>query len=114
MLNISTHLILSFFQPVKCHICGNILQCYELLKAHQSVPNNCGSCKQPFKTTCELLRHKCEGLPKDEPIQKKIKIKTEPIDTDSTSSQGAPVVLKTINDDNVPAIVDEEINKKSK
>ena len=64
-------------QPIKCHECGNLLQSYELLKAHQSLPNHCGTCKDPFKTTCDLLRHKCEGP--EESGGKKIRIKTEPV-----------------------------------
>ena len=55
----------SFFQPVKCHLCEKLLQSYELLKAHQTLPNHCGTCKEPFKTTCQLLQHKCEGEAKN-------------------------------------------------
>ena len=53
------------FQPVKCHLCEKLLQSYELLKAHQTLPNHCGTCKEPFKTTCQLLQHKCEGEAKN-------------------------------------------------
>lgn len=51
-------------QPVKCKDCNNLIQCYTLLREHQSSPTFCGICRQPFANTCKLLRHECPGEPK--------------------------------------------------
>ena len=100
---------------MKCAECGNLLQSYELLKAHLSLANHCGTCKEPFESTCKLLRHDCKGPPAvEEPLGKKIKIKTEPIEEKESSSLSTKVVLKNINDDNVPEISDSEMQQSKK
>lgn len=84
-----------------------MLQSYELLKAHQTVLNHCGTCITQFKTTCELLRHTCPGhiSPKSTTPDKRVRIKTEPGLADAMSPV---VVLKNINDSHIPAIIDDE------
>ena len=100
---------------MKCAECQNLLQSYELLKAHQSLANHCGTCKEPFQTTCKLLRHECKGPPAiEEPLGKKIKIKTEPVEEKDTSSMSSKVVLKNIDDESVPEISDSEMQGKKK
>ena len=86
-------------QPAKCVKCHNLLQSYELLKAHQTLSNFCGTCKQKFNTMCDLIQHSCEGPPVSNP-PKKIKLKAE-------ATGGPLVILKNIDDGNVPAIVDD-------
>ena len=83
-----------------------------MLKSHLTVPNSCGACVQKFNTTCQLLRHKCPGIPEKQPnisnvpAEKRIRIKTEP---GLPSIPQAPIViLKNVNDSNVPAIIDDE------
>lgn len=88
-----------FHQPAKCFECGNLLQSFELLKAHQNIQNFCGSCNKKFPNSCQLLRHECSGPEKKAPV----KVKTEP---GITGPSGPIVVLKNVNDSNVPAITD--------
>ena len=85
-----------------------------MLKSHLTVPNSCGSCFQKFNTTCQLLRHKCPGIPEKQPsnisnfpAEKRIRIKTEPGLLPSIP-QAPVVILKNVNDSNVPAIIDDE------
>ena len=103
------------FQPTKCFDCGNLIQCYALLKSHQTVPNSCGACVQKFKTMCQLLRHKCSENPEKNmsnnsiisspaPSEKRIRIKSEP----GLIPQAPVVFLKNVNDTNIPAILDDE------
>jgi len=105
-------------QPAKCFDCGNLIQCYGLLKSHQTVPNSCGACVQKFNTTCQLLRHTCAGIPEKSlnisssnvppsPAEKRIRIKTEP-GLIPAIPQAPVVILKNVNDSNIPEIIDDE------
>ena len=89
-------------QPAKCVNCNNLLQSYELLKAHQTLSNFCGTCKQKFDTMCDLIQHSCQGPPPP-PLNppKKIKIKSEAKDY-----KKPVIVLKNIDDGAIPLIVD--------
>ena len=95
-------------QPAKCVRCNNLLQSYELLKAHQTLSNFCGTCKQKFDTMCELIQHSCQGPPPPPLINptKKIKIKAETKD-----HKNPVVVLKNIDDDAIPVIADLDIDE---
>ncbi len=98
----------AFHQPAKCIDCGNLLQSFELLKAHQSLINFCGNCSQKFSTTCQLLRHECPGKgPAKTTPEKPQKPKFK------TDDSSLPVILKTVSDTSVPAIVDESHSRKS-
>ena len=77
-------------QPAKCVKCNSLIQSYELLKAHQTRPNFCGTCKTRFGTMCDLLQHTCSGPPVNiVPPAKRVKIKSEP----GISSVLNPVVI---------------------
>ena len=101
---------------MKCASCGNLLQSYELLKAHTSVENSCGCCNQSFKSTCDLLKHNCSGgqvKKRRKSTDKRLRInniKTEVTEEakNEPSDSSNVVVLKNVNDSNIPAILDED------
>ena len=82
------------------------------------MPNSCGACVQKFNTTCQLLRHTCAGIPEKSlnissgnvppsPAEKRIRIKTEP-GLIPAIPQAPVVILKNVNDSNIPEIIDDE------
>ena len=82
-------------QPAKCVNCHNLIQSYELLKAHQTLPNSCGTCRKRFETMCDLIQHTCSGPQVNTvPPAKKIKIKSEP---DISDVLNPVVILKEID-----------------
>ena len=72
---------------------------------------------QKFNTTCQLLRHTCAGIPEkslnissnvpQSPAEKRIRIKTEP-GLIPAIPQAPVVILKNVNDSNIPEIIDDE------
>ena len=57
---------------------------------------------------CELIQHKCDGPLVSSPPLKKVKTKRD--ECEEVTEQSKPVVtLRSIDDENVPAITDEDI-----